>query len=196
MRIRSWILTLVVLLLAQWPCAVSAGSQGMPPLKPMATFRFDRYLVDYPKAYTPQPLNPRDPGGFFTQTNPFGFMFVVMSRRDEDTVIPQGRSLASTMLNRLALGNRIKSQTVTDIPADQLPPRTTLGKSLDAMTEQGLKMHAGFYLMEIDGRKVLVGYVTLTAENVKEDLRHLLTPYPDDVVQDFNQMIASLRPAY
>ena len=99
MLIRRWSLVLLVLLLAPWPATVSARSQGTPPLKPMATFRFERYLVDYPKAYTPQPLPPRDPGGLFTQTNPFGFMFVVMSRRDEDTVIPQGRALASAMLD-------------------------------------------------------------------------------------------------
>lgn len=193
MRIRLWSLALAVLLLAPLPSTAALGQQKMPPLKPSKTFRFDYYALEYPTSYTPQPLNPADPGGFFTSTNPFGFLFAVMSRRGEDTVVPQGRALATALLNRLRLTNRIVSETVTDIPADQLPPRTTLGKSLDAMTEQGLKLHAGFYLMEVEGRKVLVGYVTLTADNVKPELRNLLTPYPDDVYQDFVQMVQSLR---
>lgn len=193
MRIRCWSLALALLLFAAWTVPVSGVQQKMPPLKPSATFRFDRYALDYPTSYTPQPLSSVDPGGFFTSTNPFGFLFAVMSRPGEDTVIPQGRFLANAMLDRLGRANQIITQTVTDIPADQLPPKVTLGKSLDAVTAQGLTLHAGFYLTEVAGRKVLVGYATLTCENIRPELRHLITPYPDDVVQDFRQMVDTLR---
>lgn len=195
MRIRLCCFVMGVLLVAPWQIVAAGAPQNMPPLKPSSAFRFDRYVVDYPASYSPQPLNPRDPGGFFTSTAPFGFMFVVMSRRGEDTVIPQGRGLANAMLDRLGRANRIVSDSTTDIPADQLPPRTTLGKSLDAKTQQGLQMHAKFFLMFIDDRKVLVGYVTLEMANIRGDMRHLITPYPDEVKQDFEAMIASLRRA-
>lgn len=193
MRIRCWSLALALLMFAPWTATVSGVQQKMPQLKPSSTFRFDRYALDYPTSYTPQPLSSTDPGGFFTSTSPFGFLFAVMSRPGEDTVIPQGRFLANAMLDRLARANQIVTQTVTDIPADQLPPKVTLGKSLDAVTAQGLTLHAGFYLTEVGGRKVLVGYATLSCENIRPELRHLITPYPDDVVQDFRQMVETLR---
>ena len=194
MRMNRWSLTIVALL-AFVPISTSAalGPQGTPPMKPTATFRFEKYAVDYPKAYTPQPLFPGDPGGFFIQTSPFGFLFVVMSREGEDTVIPQGRALADALVDRLARANKVVSAESDTIPADRYPPKVTLGKSLDAVTEQGLKLHAEFYLTALEGRKVMVGFATLTGDNVKPELRHLLTPYPADVEQDFRQMLGTLR---
>lgn len=171
------------------------GPQGMPPLKPMATFRFDRYAVDYPRAYSPQPLLPGDPGGFFIQTRPFGFLFVILSREGEDTVIPQGRALADALVARLGRGDRVVSAVADTIPANRYPPNITLGKSLDAVTSNGLNLHGEFYLTTIGGRKVLAGFAVLSGTNVKPELKPLLTPYPADVEQDFLSMIATLRTA-
>lgn len=194
MRVKHWSLVFMALLVF---APISNGAelepQGTPPMKPTATFRFEKYAVDYPKAYTPQPLFPGDPGGYFIQTSPFGFLFVVMSREGEDTVIPQGRALADALVARLAQAHRVVSAESDNIPADRYPPNVTLGKKLDAVTDQGLKLHAEFYLTVLDGRKVLVGFATMTGENVKPELRHLLTPYPADVEQDFRQMLGTLR---
>lgn len=194
MRVKQWSLVILALMfLVSASAGAAPDPQGTPPLKPSATFLFDKYAVDYPRAYSPQPLAPGDPGGFFLQTDPFGFFFVVMSRQGEDTVIPQGRALADALVDRLSRASRIVSAESDNIPAARFPPKVTLGKSLDAVTDQGLKLHAEFYLTELDGRKVLVGFATLTGTRVKKELRHLLTPYPADVEQDFRQMLGTLR---
>jgi len=193
-RTLRLVLAAVALVLAAGPLAVPAATpQARPDAKRYQRFRFERYALEYPATYTPQPLAVGDPGGFFTSTDPFGFLFAVMSRRGEDTVIPQGRGLANAMLDRLGRGERIVSENVSEIPPGELPPRTTVGKALDAVTEQGLRLHAGFYLTELDGRKVLVGYATLTADSVRPELRNLLTPDPSVVEGDFRHMLESLH---
>jgi hypothetical protein len=177
---------------------VPSGAEAAPPqMRPTEIqyqrFKFLKYSTEYPKTYIPQPLQPRDPGGYFLRTAPFGFLFTMMARQGEDSIQLQGRALADAMLRRLGRRHGIKSSTVTDIPADRLPPRTDLGKALDAVTGQGLKMHAEFYRTEIDGRKVLVGFATLTADRVPNDLRHLITTDQSSVSDAFLHMVETLR---
>ena len=156
-------------------------------------FRFLTYSLEFPKRYSPQPLQPRDPGGFFIRTAPFGFLFAVMARAGEDSILQQGRGLSEAMLRRLGRRHGIKSATTLDIPTERLPPRTDLGKALDAVTGRGLKLHAEFYRTELDGRKVLVGYATMTGDAVPHDLGHLITTDPAGVAGDFRHMLETLR---
>ena len=173
--------------------AAAAEPQMRPAQQQYQRFKFLKYSVEYPKQYVPQPLRAGDPGGFFIHTAPFGFLFTIMARQGEDSIRQQGRGLSDAMLRRLGRRHGIKSAEWTDITADRLPPRTDLGKALDAVTGQGLKMHAEFYRTEIDGRKVLVGFATLTADQVPDDLRHLITTDPSSVSDAFRHMVETLR---
>jgi hypothetical protein len=76
---------------------------------------------------------------------------------------------------------------------EPLPARADLGKALDAVTGRGLTMHAEFYRTGIDGRKVLGGDATLTADSVPDEFRHLITTDPASVSDAFRHMVETIR---
>ena len=168
-------------------------AQARPRPPQLQQFRFDRYVVDYPASYTPQPLPPGSTGGLLIRGAPYGFMFVVMAKPDSDTVVPQGRALVNIMLERFSRANRIVSRKDSDIPEAELAGRYLLGKSLEVDTEKGLLLHVNLYLKVIGERRVLVGFATITSDSAPADLRHLLTTDPARVAEEFHAMAASLR---
>ena len=182
-------------LLAGTLLVLLTSSAGVAPARQssLQRFYFDRYSMLFPTSYTPQQLGPGDPGCYLIRTSPFAFVFVAMQRQGEDSVVPQGRAVLGLMLARLSMADQVMNQSVTDIPPSELKPPTTMGKLFNATTSRGLELEARFYLAYVSGRKVLVGYATLTGQNVPQDLQGLLTTDPASVAAEFDQMAASIR---
>jgi hypothetical protein len=159
---------------------------------PLDKAYFDQYSFVYPKNFTPQPVVAGMTGVLLIKRAPFTLMFAVLSKEGSDTVLPQGRRVVQAWLTRLGQIFRIGEVQTWDIPAEQLGPDMTFGKGVIAKLPRGMTAHANLYSQTVDGRKILVGYATLSGEGVRTDYQQFITVDNEAAADDFFDMAASL----
>jgi hypothetical protein len=154
---------------------------------------FDQYSFEYPKTYTPAPVTVGMTGVFLIRRYPYGLMFAVLSEEGTNTVLPQGRQVIEGWLAKLGSIVQITNVEASDIPAERLGPGMTFGKAVNATLTRGLRARANLYSQTVDGRKLLVGFATITGETVPAGYENLLTSDPEADAQEFFEMAASLK---
>jgi hypothetical protein len=155
---------------------------------------FDEYSLTYPNTFTPQPIAAPVKGMFLRRGAPFGMMFAVLSDPKSDTVLPQARAIVDVMLARLDAGaTHVTKTEVRDVPASQFPPGMLVGKTMEITLTRGMSAQATFYSKNVEGRRVLFGYMAVTGHGVPAEYERLLTTDPEALAEDFLRMVSSFK---
>ncbi len=173
------------------PTPAAAEEQGVS----LVPYAVEQVGFNYPSYYSVAPVTTGgDNGVLLHRAIPLGGLFVVVKKAGRYNFEAQVRDVIRALSRSGQNQGEITSLSSYDIKRGDIGGLTAGGKLFQLSTQRGPNLNLTMYQTDVDGRSVLLGY--LTVANAKTPERSSTPPPPADngvTAEDFFRMVRSIR---
>ncbi len=173
------------------PAPAAAEEQGVS----LVPYTVEQVGFNYPAYYSVAPVTTGDDNGvLLVRAIPLGGLFVIVKKSGRYSFESQVRDVVRALSRAGQNQGEITSLSSYDLKRGDIGGHTAAGKLFILSTQSGPRLNITMYQTDIDGRSVLLGYLSVT--NAKTPERSSTPPPPADngvTAEDFFRLVRSIR---
>lgn len=173
------------------PAPAASEEQGVS----LVPYTVDQVGFSYPAYYSVAPVTTGDDNGvLLVRAIPLGGLFVIVKKSGRYNFEAQVRDVMRSLSRAGQNQGDITSLNSYDLKRGDIGGHTAAGKLFILSTQNGPRLNITMYQTDIDGRSVLLGY--LSVSNAKTPERSSKALPPSDAgatAEDFFRMVRSIR---